>query len=92
MIDEVQGLLDAGVSTQFLIKLGLEYKFITWYLTGEISSLDEMKELLATAIKQFAKRQQIWFRKDKSIHWLDMREHPFDEAVKLIEQFTEADE
>lgn len=92
MIDEVKGLLDSGVSEQFLIKLGLEYKFITWYLTGEISSLDEMKELLATAIKQFAKRQQIWFRKDKSIHWLDMRDRPFDEAVRLIEQFTEADE
>lgn len=87
MIEEVQGLLDRGVSVEFLYKLGLEYKFITQYLTGEIQSLDEMKRLLATAIKQFAKRQMTWFRRDKSIHWLDMTAEPFREACGLIDAF-----
>ena len=87
MIEEVKGLLDSGVSETFMIKLGLEYKFITQYLKGEYSSLEEMKELLATAIKQFAKRQMTWFRRDASIHWLDMTDDPFAEACSRIDAF-----
>ena len=87
MIDEVRGLIDRGVSVEFLMKLGLEYRFITQYLTGEIQAENEMQELLATAIKQFAKRQMIWFRRDKSIHWLDMTADPLAEAAALIEPF-----
>ncbi|MBQ8955130.1 MAG: tRNA (adenosine(37)-N6)-dimethylallyltransferase MiaA [Clostridia bacterium] len=87
MIDEVKGLLDSGVSVEFLMKLGLEYRFITQYLTGEIKSENEMLELLATAIKQFAKRQMIWFRRDKAIHWLDMTADPVAEASALIGAF-----
>ena len=89
MIEEVKGLLDAGVSEEYMIKLGLEYKFITQYLRGDYSSLEEMKELLATAIKQFAKRQMIWFRRDPSIHWLDMTADPVGEACAIIDQFLE---
>lgn len=89
MIEEVKGLLDAGVSEEYMIKLGLEYKFITQYLRGDYSSLEEMKELLATAIKQFAKRQMIWFRRDSSIHWLDMTADPVGEACAIIDQFLE---
>ena len=87
MIEEVKGLLDAGVSEEYMIKLGLEYKFITQYLRGDYSSLEEMKELLATAIKQFAKRQMIWFRRDPSIHWLDMTADPVGEACAKIDAF-----
>ena len=87
MIEEVQGLLDAGVSVEFLDKLGLEYRFITRYLTGEIASREEMIALLATAIKQFAKRQRIWFRRDRDIHYLDMTADPLSEAAALIEEF-----
>ena len=87
MIDEVRSLLDAGVSTEFLMKLGLEYRFITRYLTGDIASQEEMLELLAVAIKQFAKRQMIWFRRDKAIRWLDMTGDPLSEAAGLIEAF-----
>ena len=87
MIDEVKNLLDAGVSETFMLKLGLEYRFITRYLKGEYSSLEEMKELLATAIKQFAKRQMIWFRRDSSIHWLDMTADPVGEACAQIDGF-----
>ena len=87
MIEEVKNLLDSGVSETFMLKLGLEYGFITQYLKGEYSSLDEMKALLATAIKQFAKRQMIWFRRDTSIHWLDMTANPVGEACAKIDAF-----
>ena len=90
MIEEVKNLLDAGVSDTFMIKLGLEYKFITQYLRGEYSSLEEMKELLATAIKQFAKRQMTWFRRDQSIQWLDMTADPKAQAIEKIDAFLNA--
>lgn len=87
MIDEVQGLIDRGVSLEFLYKLGLEYRFIARYLTGEISSREEMVQLLSTAIKQFAKRQMTWFRRDKSILWLDMTGDPFAQACEAVDRF-----
>jgi tRNA dimethylallyltransferase len=87
MIDEVRGLIDGGVSVEFLKKLGLEYRFIAQYLTGEITSLEEMTELLSTAIKQFAKRQMTWFRRDKDILWLDMEDDPVRQACEAIDKF-----
>ena len=87
MIEEVRGLLQRGVSETFLIKLGLEYRFITRYLKGEIASLEEMRTLLSTAIKQFAKRQMTWLRRDGAIHWLDMTADPVGEACALIDAF-----
>ena len=87
MIDEVRGLIDRGVSVGFLKKLGLEYRYITQYLIGEIPSEAEMVELLATAIKQFAKRQMTWFRRDKEITWLDMTGNPVAQACGAIDGF-----
>ena len=87
MIEEVQRLMDEGASLEFLMKLGLEYRFIARYLTGEIESREEMVSLLATAIKQFAKRQMIWFRRDKEIQWLDMTGDPVAQATALIDEF-----
>ncbi len=87
MIDEVDGLLKRGVSEEFLLKLGLEYKFITQYLKGDIATEEELKLLLGTAIKQFAKRQMTWFRRDPSIHWLDMAKNPVRQASALIDEF-----
>ena len=86
MIEEVRALLDEGVSELFLTKLGLEYKYLTWYLTGKIS-YEQMVEELGNAIKRFAKRQMIWFRRDKRIHWLDMAGNPEEEAAQLINEF-----
>ena len=86
MVDEVKAMLDGGVSEEFLVKLGLEYKYLTWYLTGKIG-YDQMKEELARAIKKFAKRQMTWFRRDPRIHWLDMQSDPLCEAVTLIRDF-----
>lgn len=87
MIEEVKQLLDSGVSETFMLKLGLEYRFITRYLKGEFCSLEEMKEQLSTAIKQFAKRQMTWFRRDPAIHWLDMTDDPVKQACGLIDAF-----
>lgn len=86
MVDEVQRLLDAGVSREFLMKLGLEYRYLTRYLDGELT-YDQMVLELGNAIKKFAKRQVTWFKKDPSIHWLDMRTDPAAQASALIDAF-----
>ena len=86
MVDEVRTMLDDGVSEEFLVKLGLEYKYLTWYLTGK-TSYEQMVEELGNAIKKFAKRQMTWFRRDPRIHWLDMQKDPAVEAAGLIEAF-----
>ena len=61
MVGEVRGLLESGVPAENLIYYGLEYKYLTLYLTGQLS-YDEMVEKLRIAIHQFAKRQMTWFR------------------------------
>ena len=80
MIDEVRTLMDQGVSTEFLYKLGLEYRFIAQYITGDIPVYEDMVEQLGNAIKKVAKRQMTWFRRDKEIVWLDMTGDPVAEA------------
>ncbi len=87
MIEEVKGLMDAGVSLEFLMKLGLEYRFIAQYLTGEIPLKADMVEQLGNAIKKFAKRQMTWFRRDGNIVWLDMTGDPFAQACGEIDRF-----
>ena len=86
MVQEVQAMLDDGVSEEFLVKLGLEYKYLTWYLTGKMS-YEQMTEELGKAIKRFAKRQMTWFRRDDRIIWLDMSGDPVGEASRYIDQF-----
>lgn len=89
MIEEVQRLMDNGATTEFLLGLGLEYRFITQYLTGEIPDRQEMLNKLAIAIKQFAKRQMTWFRRDGSIQWLDMAHDPMKQACEKIDAFLQ---
>lgn len=89
MIDEVQSLLDSGIEPEALIYYGLEYKYVTLYLTGKMS-LPEMTTSLETAIHQFAKRQMTWFRgmerRGWRIHWLPhtLTEEEFLQAVKQL--------
>lgn len=87
MVDEVRNLIANGASIEFLLKLGLEYRFITQYIIGEIETEEEMCAQLSLAIKRFAKRQMIWFRRDKEIQWLDMHDDPFGEASAKIRTF-----
>ncbi len=74
MVDEVRVLLNSGVSPDDLIYYGLEYKFITQYVIGEID-FETMFTNLEIAIHQFAKRQMTWFRgmerRGFKINWLD---------------------
>ena len=86
MIEEVQGLMDRGATTEFLLGLGLEYRFITQHLLGEMGR-EEMLEKLAIAIKQFAKRQMTWFRRNPDIVWLDMAGDSMDQACEAVEAF-----
>ena len=87
MTDEIRQLLDSGVSAEDLIYYGLEYKFVTLYVIGQLS-YDEMFRQLEIAIHQFAKRQMTWFRgmekRGVAIHWLryDM---PIPEMIKEIQ-------
>lgn len=75
MIEEVERLLASGIDPEDLIYYGLEYKFVTLYLTGKLSYV-EMEFQLATAIHQFAKRQMTWFRgmerKGVRIEWISI--------------------
>ena len=75
MVEEIKGLLDSGVPAQTLISYGLEYKFVTQYVLGELP-FEQMRTQLATAIHQFAKRQMTWFRgMERSgvrIHWVEV--------------------
>lgn len=88
MVEEVRRLIDVeGIDPENLLYYGLEYKFLTLYVTGQIG-YDEMVRGLETAIHQFAKRQMTWFRgmaaRGTDIHWLpyDMEDNEFLEAVK----------
>ncbi|MBQ9263231.1 MAG: tRNA (adenosine(37)-N6)-dimethylallyltransferase MiaA [Clostridia bacterium] len=89
MVQEVQSLLDDGVSVEFLMKLGLEYRYLTRYLKGELG-YDQMIEELGNAIKKFAKRQMTWFRREENLHWLDMAGDPEAQAAALIDVFLKA--
>jgi len=75
MIEEVQALMNEGVSTEQLYKYGLEYRYVMLYLTQQ-QDYNTMFQKLNTAIHQFSKRQMTWFRKMERagfvINWLDL--------------------
>ena len=91
MVDEVRALLNEGIPPERLIRYGLEYKFVTQYLTGELHYGD-MITLLNTAIHQFSKRQMTWFRRMERmgfrIHWVDA-ELPEEEKFNLIYKYLQ---
>ena len=88
MVDEVRSLLNEGIPAEDLIYYGLEYKFVTEYVTGQ-TTYDEMFQRLEIAIHQFAKRQMTWFRgmerRGFTIHWIDALQ-PMEEKVRTIIQ------
>ena len=75
MVDEIRSLIESGIPSEDLIYYGLEYKFVTQHVIGELT-FEEMRQQLATAIHQFAKRQMTWFRgmerKGITIHWTNV--------------------
>ena len=85
MIDEVAGLRSRGVSDTRLDKLGLEYRYVTRYLRGELGTLDDLRLQLEIAIRQFAKGQLTWFKRDRRIIWLDPFGNYFQEACDHVQ-------
>ena len=90
MVDEVKMLMEQGLTADVLIYYGLEYKFITLYLTGKMP-YDAMVNDLEIAIQQFAKRQMTWFRsmerRGVKINWLDGKlslEEKIDRVMSLF--------
>ena len=88
MVEEIQGLLARGIPANDLIYYGLEYKYVTEYIIGELS-YDDMFQRLEIAIHQFAKRQMTWFRgmerRGFKIHWIDAL-LPTPEKIKQVQQ------
>lgn len=87
MIDEVVNLRKEGATDEFLYKLGLEYRYILMYLNGEFADFDAFYNKLFMEIRHLAKEQMTWFRKRTDIHWIDMSNDPFKEAVSYIDDF-----
>ena len=88
MIDEIKGLLDKGISAEDLIYYGLEYKYVTLYVTGQLEYKYLLQEL-EVAIHQFAKRQMTWFRgmERRGIHieWIPFEWSMDDKVNRIVE-------
>lgn len=91
MVDEIRALIDEGIKPEDLIYYGLEYKFVTEYVTGTLS-YDEMFRQLEIAIHQFAKRQMTWFRgmerRGFHINWINA-DQPMSDKVDAIMRLAE---
>jgi tRNA dimethylallyltransferase len=88
LIEEVQALQQQGISWERLDWFGLEYRYVALYLQQKLSR-EDMREQLLIHIRQFAKRQDIWFRKlerkGNVIHWLE--EPRLAQAVELVQRW-----
>ena len=86
MVDEVRRILESGVTPEDMIYYGLEYKYITNYIIGNLT-YEQMVSELEIAIHQFAKRQMTWFRgmerRGFTIHWIDSQ-LPMNEKVDRV--------
>ncbi len=84
LVEEVAGLHAAGVPWQTLDYYGLEYRFVAEHLQGRLNRNDLFQKL-NSAIHQFAKRQETWFRRMERqgivIHWLDAADDPGAELL-----------
>ena len=88
MVDEVKGIIASGVKPEDLIYYGLEYKYLTLYIIGELS-YEDMVSQLEIAIHQCAKRQMTWFRgmerRGSEIHWIDATLPTEEKIEKILE-------
>jgi len=86
MAAEVAHLHTEGVSWKRMERLGLEYRYVALLLQKKMTK-DEMLTELETKIRQYAKRQKTWFKRNKDIHWFI----PTDtqKIQKLVAQFVQ---
>ena len=82
LINEVRKLHQKGISWKRFDELGLEYRYVSYYLRGELTR-EEMIKKLETAIWHYAKRQMTWFKKDKEIRWIKN----YRQAERLVSDF-----
>ena len=91
MIAEVETLLHGGITPERLMRYGLEYRYITLFLTGRLT-YQQMFTELNIAIRQFAKRQMTWFRRMErqgiKIHWIDGSLSLEKKVAEIIREFT----
>lgn len=85
MIEEVEQLHKNGLSWERLEAIGLEYRYIAYYLQNKLSR-DEMIEQLTNKSRQFAKRQRVWLKRDPNIVWLPFPAD-YKAAIGLVENF-----
>jgi tRNA dimethylallyltransferase len=87
MIEEVKTLLQTGVSFEKLDDYGLEYRYVAMYLQGQ-TNMNDMFQKLNSAIHQFAKRQETWFRRMERhgvrIHWVDGDQNPAGTILDML--------
>lgn len=91
MIEEVEKLINKGISSEKLNFFGLEYRFVSQYINGELN-YNDMFQKLNSAIHSFAKRQMTWFRKMEKegvkINWI--RTEEIEDAYKMVDKFLSA--
>ena len=87
MIEEIARLRSRGVPDQRFEKLGLECRYIARYLRGELGTVEDLRAQLGIAIRQFAKEQLTWFKRDPRIIWLDPFKDYFQEATQRIREW-----
>ena len=85
MIEEVEHLQKNGLAWQRLEDIGLEYRFIAYYLQHKLTR-EEMIEQLTNKSRQFAKRQRVWLKRDPAINWLPYPANT-TQAINLIQDF-----
>jgi len=91
MVEEVRDLIKKGIKPEDLIYYGLEYKYLTLYVIGELT-YEQMFHDLEIAIHQFAKRQMTWFRgmerRGFTIHWMNAQ-WSMEEKIAFVTQLIE---
>lgn len=86
LVEEVAGLLGAGVSPEWLWRCGIEYRYMSLHVLGKLS-LDEAITKTITATNQFIKRQYTWWRRHETVKWISSHQ----EAERLVEAFLNED-
>jgi tRNA dimethylallyltransferase len=81
LVDEVRGLAERGLSRTAAQALG--YKEILAMLEGRIGE-DEATAMIVTRTRQFAVRQERWFRRDPRVRWIDVEHDAVAEAAPVV--------